>query len=295
MTIKKIALVLSLTLSACSNLDGNMFTQQNDSPITDEMAVEESTLNSSLQFTNQYNMQLKRQNEANMAAQAQQKKQSETNIATQEQTKQAENLPQFNINFYVRGLMQDLVSNLQYVNSTTPVAVVTFVMLDGDYNQGNLLGNQIAESLMHEIHKFGIPVIDFKTTDYIRVTETGDFAFTRDYEEVNPSMPARYIVGGTMVKHQGGYLINARIVGIESKAVVASAQRFIPKNVTDALLTSATPSLNHEYTINHDNSPSPTLQELISDNTNLKPEAPRSPAGKSSTTTKQHFVSLTQD
>ncbi len=36
------------------------------------------------------------------------------------------------INFYIRGLMQDLVSNLQYVNNTTPVAVTSFTFLDSD-------------------------------------------------------------------------------------------------------------------------------------------------------------------
>ena len=227
MTIKKLALLLSLTLSACSNLGGKTVFQNNDSPMADERTAGESSLDASLKFKDQFSQQLQKQNNASMASHAQ-------NVATQTQ-----DLPKYNINYYVRGLMQDLVANLQYVNSTTPVAVVSFVMLDSDYSQANLLGNQIAESLMHEIHKFGIPVIDFKTTDYIRVTETGDFAFTRDYEEVNPSMPARYVVGGTMVKHQGGYLINARIVGIESKAVVASAQSFIPNSVTNALLVSS--------------------------------------------------------
>jgi TolB-like protein len=109
-------------------------------------------------------------------------------------------------------------------------------MLDTDYNQLSLLGNQMAESLIHEIHVFGIPVIDFKTTDYIRITEQGDFAFTRDYEELSGYMPARYIVAGTMLKHDEGYLINARIVGVKSKAVVASAQSFIPNNIIEAIM-----------------------------------------------------------
>ncbi|KXI27662.1 FlgO family outer membrane protein [Paraglaciecola hydrolytica] len=227
MTIKKIALLLSLTLSSCSTLDSFTLGEQNGNLVDDGESVEESTLNSSLKFKDQFTQQFKTQNDVDIAIQ------SQNAIANQQDV-----LPKHNINFYVRGLMQDLVSNLQYVNATTPVAVVSFVMLDSDYSQANLLGNQIAESLIHEIHKFGIPVIDFKTTDFIRVTPQGDFAFTRDYEEVNPSMPARYIVGGTMVKLQGGYLVNARIVGIESKAVVASAQSFIPSKVTDALIAS---------------------------------------------------------
>jgi TolB-like protein len=142
----------------------------------------------------------------------------------------------YDINHYVRGLMQDLVANLQYVNATTPVAVVSFVMLDSDYNDSNLLGIQIAESLIHEVHKFGIPVIDFKTTGFIRITEQGDFAFSKDYEDFSGEMPARYIVGGTMLKHTDGYLINARIVGMKSQAVVASAQGFIPNSVSDPIL-----------------------------------------------------------
>jgi len=146
--------------------------------------------------------------------------------------------PSKTINYYVRGLMQDLVGNLQYVNASTPVAVASFLLLDSDYSEASLLGNQISESLMHEIHKFGIPVIDYKTTDKIRVTEQGDLAFSRDYKVLSNDLPIRYIVVGTLVKHQGGYLVNARIVGAKSKAVVASAQSFIPAEVSGAIMAS---------------------------------------------------------
>ncbi len=146
-----------------------------------------------------------------------------------------------NINFYMRGLMQDIVSNLQYVDESTPVAVTSFVFLDGDFQQSSLLGNQISESLIHEIHKVGIPVLDFKVTSSLRVTEQGDFISSRDYKELSGSIPIKYVVTGNLVKHQGGYLVNARVVGLSSKAVVGSAQGFIPKHVADALLSSALP------------------------------------------------------
>jgi TolB-like protein len=142
-----------------------------------------------------------------------------------------------NINFYIRGLMQDLISNLQYVNERTPVAVTSFVFLDSDLEQTSLLGNQIAESLIHEIHKVGIPVLDFKVTDSLRITPEGDFVSSRDYNELATDIPIRYIVTGNLVKHQGGYLVNARVVGITSKAVVASAQSFIPAKVAKAILS----------------------------------------------------------
>jgi len=140
-----------------------------------------------------------------------------------------------NINHYVRGMMQDIAENLQYVNQKTPLAVSSFVFLDDEYDDASLLGNQLSESFMHELHHFGVAVIDFKTTDYMRVTPQGDFVFSRDYLELNEEQNFQYVLAGTLVNHQGGVLVNARIIGLMSKAVVGSAQGFIPQTVVDAL------------------------------------------------------------
>ena len=139
---------------------------------------------------------------------------------------------------YVKNMAQDLIANMEYVSDKTPVAVTHFALLDSDLQSTNLLGHQMAESFVHELHKFRIPVIDYKATDYIRVTETGDFLLSRDYLDLNSSLPLEYVLTGTMTKHQGGFLINARILGIESRAVVASAQTLVPFYVVDALIPS---------------------------------------------------------
>jgi len=133
-----------------------------------------------------------------------------------------------NINHYVRGLMHQLADNIKYVNQKTPIAVMSFVLLDSDLQKTTLVGNQIAESFVHEIHKFGLPVLDYKTTDFFRITEEGDFIFSRDYMELRADLPIDYVLSGTLTKHQKGYLVNARIIGIKSKAVVASAQGLVP-------------------------------------------------------------------
>jgi TolB-like protein len=238
MVIKNLSFLAVLVLSGCAVFEplDDMFSldeqtqdsefgideqYQNDAFIED---FEDGThLASSVSFNNQFRQNFRQRNDF-------------ATIAKLKATLRHQNSSHYDINHYVRGLMQDLVANLQYVNATTPVAVVSFVMLDSDYNDANLLGIQIAESLIHEVHKFGIPVIDFKTTGYIRVTEQGDFAFSKDFEDFSGEMPARYIVGGTMLKNADGYLINARIVGVKSQAVVASAQSFIPNSVSDPIL-----------------------------------------------------------
>jgi TolB-like protein len=251
MAIKNFSLLAALALSGCAVFE----------PIDNMLSLDEQAQNTELNLEQQYQYNELAQNlddgsslasSVNFKNQFRQNFQQQNDQATIAELKKVllqKNGPsspgsynERDINYYVRGLMQDLVANLQYVNATTPVAVVSFVMLDSDYNSSNLLGIQIAESLIHEVHKFGIPVIDFKTTGYIRISEQGDFAFSKDYLDFTGDMPARYIVGGTMLKHADGYLINARIVGVESQAVVASAQSFIPNSVSDPILMmSATP------------------------------------------------------
>lgn len=139
---------------------------------------------------------------------------------------------------YVKNMTQDLIANMEYVNEGTPVGVTHFALLDSDLQQTDLLGKQMAESFVHELHKFRVPVIDFKATEYIRITEGGDFVLSRDYLELSSSLPIEYVLTGTMTKHQGGVLVNARILGIDSRAVVASAQMLVPFYVVDALIPS---------------------------------------------------------
>jgi TolB-like protein len=142
------------------------------------------------------------------------------------------------VGHYVRNMAQDLVANMEYVTERTPVAITHFSLIDSDLRETNLLGHQMAESFVHEFHKFRMPVVEYKATQFIRVTETGDYLLSRDFLDLNNSTPIQYVLTGTMTKHQGGYIVNARMLGMESKVVVASAQSFIPFYVVDALLPS---------------------------------------------------------
>jgi TolB-like protein len=143
--------------------------------------------------------------------------------------------PVVTVNHYVQSMMHDLAAGLEILNTTFTVGVTSFVYLDGDYQQTDLLGNQLSEAFMHEVTQFGMAVTDFKTTDYIRVTPSGDFTFSRDFLELTQQYPITIVLGGTMVKHQGGVLVNARMVSTLDKKVLASAQTFIPANVLQGL------------------------------------------------------------
>jgi TolB-like protein len=136
-------------------------------------------------------------------------------------------LPRHAINDVVKGLAYQMLASSSFVNAKTPVAVASFVDLK-NLESTNWLGNQLAESFVHELQRHGLVVIDYKTTGHIRVTKTGDFVFSRDWQELPERQIIDYIVSGTMVEQQDGILVNARMIGIQSKVVVATAQSFIP-------------------------------------------------------------------
>lgn len=138
------------------------------------------------------------------------------------------NLPNHAINDVVKGLAYQMLESSAFVSAKTPVAVASFVNLK-DLESTNWLGNQIAENFVHELQRHGLVVIDYKATGHIRVTKEGDYIFSRDWKELPERQIIDYVVAGTMLEQENGILVNARMIGIQSHVVVATAQSFIPK------------------------------------------------------------------
>jgi TolB-like protein len=136
-------------------------------------------------------------------------------------------LPQSAINDVVKGLAYQMLDSSSFVTPKTPIAVASFVDIK-DLESTNWLGNQIAESFIHELQRHGMIVVDYKTTGHIRVTKEGDYVFSRDWKELPERQIIDYVVAGTMVEQEGGVMINARMIGLQSRVVVATSQSFVP-------------------------------------------------------------------
>jgi TolB-like protein len=121
-------------------------------------------------------------------------------------------LPRHAINDVVKGLAYQMLASSSFVNAKTPVAVASFVDLK-NLESTNWLGNQLAESFVHELQRHGLVVIDYKTTGHIRVTKTGDFVFSRDWQELPERQIIDYVVSGTMVEQQDGILVIYSFLG----------------------------------------------------------------------------------
>ena len=136
-------------------------------------------------------------------------------------------LPKHAINDVVKGLAYQMLESSSFVNPQTPIAVASFVDLN-DLESTNWLGNQLSESFVHELQRHGLILVDFKTTGHIRVTKEGDYVFSRDWKELPERQIIDYVVTGTMMKQESGIMVNARMIGMQSRVVVATAQSFIP-------------------------------------------------------------------
>jgi TolB-like protein len=142
-----------------------------------------------------------------------------------------------NVNDYAQWLIQDLFSNIDFPQNNTFFMVSDLAILDSDLNKTNQFGRQMSEAILHEVHQTGFSTLDVRTTGFVRITEEGDlFSQSRDFTDLDMTVVATNVITGTLTRHRGGYLLNARAVNLNSKVLVASAQIFVPYDVVDSVM-----------------------------------------------------------
>ncbi|PSW07702.1 FlgO family outer membrane protein [Photobacterium lipolyticum] len=135
--------------------------------------------------------------------------------------------PRHTMDFFVEGLTEQLINSNQYLTAKTPLAVTSFVDLQ-EMTETNWLGNSVTESFMFQMQQRGYTIVDYKATGAIKVTPDGDFSISRNWKELAAQQPVDYVLTGTMLRQGAGVLVNARIIGMRSRVVIASAQGFLP-------------------------------------------------------------------
>ncbi|MDX3775534.1 FlgO family outer membrane protein [Chromatiaceae bacterium AAb-1] len=144
--------------------------------------------------------------------------------------------PVLTANDYARNLVHELMAEHHALGDLAMVGVTDFAYIDSSLDKGSVFSNHLSEAIIYDLHKFGVPVLDYKVTDYIRVTESGDFVLSRNFEELSSELPIKYVVTGTLTRHQQGVLINARLIQIANKKVISVARTFVPGHIVKSLL-----------------------------------------------------------
>lgn len=108
------------------------------------------------------------------------------------------------------------------------VAITSFVSFDRSLRRSNQLGNQLAESMIHQFQKMGYPALDFKSHRGIAVTTNGDFILSRDAKKLPKDPVPSHVLTGTMIYRDRGVEVNTRLLDFDSRLVVASSNVVIP-------------------------------------------------------------------
>ena len=140
---------------------------------------------------------------------------------------------------YLHELVVKLTDNMRDLTTENTLAVTSFVYLNSDLQSADLLGQHMAEHLGSLFHEFGANVIDVKTLDFVRVTEFGDFSFSRDFTELRHDLPIDYVLGGTLVNTGNGMVIHSKVIDIKTKQVTASASIQVPSHLVEELQVGA--------------------------------------------------------
>lgn len=142
------------------------------------------------------------------------------------------------VNFYARQLTHDILTNIRHVKPTATIATTSFVFLDSDFQSSPTFAKQLQESLSYEFHRLGQTVIEVKSTGFIRVTPDGDFGLSTDFTDLKLKHDIDYVLVGTLAQKTSGVQVNAKLVGVNSSAIVAASHELIPQHYIDQYVPS---------------------------------------------------------
>lgn len=129
---------------------------------------------------------------------------------------------------YTEQMAAELQQDLAGKELKGRIIVASFVYLDSTLRSTNQLGNQLAEFFIQDLQEIGLPVSEHRLADVLMMNAAGDFALSRDIEEILLARDAAYVLVGTMVENTRGLIINTRLVSSRKKEVLASASRLLP-------------------------------------------------------------------
>jgi TolB-like protein len=138
-----------------------------------------------------------------------------------------------NAELYTYQLAQELFANLS-ADRQYRYAVVGFVpvmSMRQDLSQQGplmLLGHQLEQGLTTEVVRRGFIAQDYKATNTIIMAKDSERALSRNVEHLRAVQAIDYYITGTITEQETGAMVNARIINVRNKDVIAAATKFFP-------------------------------------------------------------------
>ena len=137
----------------------------------------------------------------------------------------------------INQLGQALIGNAgEPVADEYVVAVSTFVSLDNLYATSSL-GRYLGEQLLSALQQAGLEVTEVRKTPGLMVSPShGEFALSRNMDEISRVQTAQAVVVGTYAVAGQEILVNARLLRNEDNRVLSSATLVLPLDAMTANL-----------------------------------------------------------
>ncbi|MBU1309679.1 MAG: hypothetical protein KKE30_09130 [Gammaproteobacteria bacterium] len=93
------------------------------------------------------------------------------------------------------------------------------------------LANQLADSMLSHALAKGYKAYDYRLRSELLLLSGHEQALSRQAAELSTGQLANAILSGSYVMQEDGYVINARIIDVSTKQVLAAVTDYIPGNV----------------------------------------------------------------
>lgn len=142
------------------------------------------------------------------------------------------------LGFYTERLAQQLFSELGKdqntlqrqlaVSSFLPISALSLQALSAQEVE---LANQLADSMLTEAVQRGYDAVDIRLRREVLLQPDHEQGFSRQLAELRQQHGARALLSGTYSVQEDGYVVNVRLIDIDSQRVLAAATDYIPDNV----------------------------------------------------------------
>lgn len=142
------------------------------------------------------------------------------------------------LGFYTERLAQQLFTELAQqtaiqqkqlaVSSFLPVRPLSLAQLSAQEVE---LANQLADSMLTEAVQRGYNAVDIRLRREVLLYTDHEQGFSRQLAELKQQHQARMLLSGTYSVQEDGFIVNVRLIDVESQKVLAAATDYVPDNV----------------------------------------------------------------
>lgn len=138
------------------------------------------------------------------------------------------------LNRIITSLSEKLFLSDKFDFENKKVGVTTFVWADNylikkEDGAHKLLEYYLPDSLKVILVQQGINVIEYQTSSSLDITDDAAYYLSRDLSKLSEQIYIDYVLVGSLIETENGVMVTAQVVDIKTKAIVAGAKEYIPR------------------------------------------------------------------